>query len=94
MNLIAIGWGYVAVLMALAEAFGPGGSVLGGVVTLLFYGVLPVALLLYVSGAGARRRARRARDMAALAASSHGIDPSRSRQAPSNPVTPIREEAR
>jgi len=33
MHLIALGWMYVVLMMALAEALGPGGSVLGALVT-------------------------------------------------------------
>lgn len=57
-----IGWLYVAVLMALAEATSPSGSVVGALGTLLLYGVGPLALVLYVLGTPARRRARRLRE--------------------------------
>ncbi len=60
MNVIAIGWGYVVLMMVLAEALGPGGSVLGAIVTLLLYGALPISLVLYVGGAKRRAAARRA----------------------------------
>ena len=58
--LIALGWLYVAVMMALAQAFHPEGGVLSAVFVLLGYGVLPVVLILYVLGTPDRRRARRA----------------------------------
>jgi uncharacterized membrane protein len=60
MHLIALGWMYVVVMMALAEALGPGGSVLGAVVTLVLYGLLPLAVVLYIGGARLRARGRRA----------------------------------
>jgi len=44
-------------MAAIVEATGPRGSVLGAVVTVLVYGVLPIAVLRYVSGGGRRRRA-------------------------------------
>lgn len=56
--LIAIGWMYVVVCMAAAEALGPGGSVLGAILTFLGYGVLPLGVVLYVGSSGIRRRAR------------------------------------
>ncbi len=51
MYIVAIGWLYVTVLMALTET-----SVIGGILTLLFYGLLPLALLLWLFGGPARRR--------------------------------------
>jgi mannose/fructose/N-acetylgalactosamine-specific phosphotransferase system component IID len=60
MWIIAIAWMFVAVLMAIAEAVSPVGSVLGAIITLLFYGVLPCSLLMYILGTGQRRRARQA----------------------------------
>ena len=60
--LIALGWMYVVVMMALAEATSPVGTVLGAVVTFFLYGVGPVALVLYILGTPMRRRIRRARE--------------------------------
>lgn len=57
--LVAIGWTYVLLMMALAEALSPGGSVLGALFTFVLYGVLPLLLALWLGGAAARRRARR-----------------------------------
>ncbi len=55
MYIIAIGWLYVTVLMALTET-----SVVAGTLTLLFYGLMPMALLLWLfDGPGRRRRAAR-----------------------------------
>lgn len=58
---------FVAVLMAVAEAVSPIGSVLGAIVTLLFYGVLPCALLMYILSTGQRKRARQAAEQRAAA---------------------------
>lgn len=58
MYLVAIAWLYVVVMMAVAEAMSPQGTVLGAIITLLFYGLLPLAVLLYIMGTPARRRAR------------------------------------
>lgn len=74
MYLVAIGWLYVVMMMALAEALGPQGSVLGAVITLVLYGLLPLAIVLYIMGTPARRRARRAAE-AAEAAAAGAISP-------------------
>jgi membrane protein implicated in regulation of membrane protease activity len=58
MYLVAIGWLYVAVMMAIAEATHSQGSVLGAVITLVLYGVLPLALVMYLLGTPMRRRRR------------------------------------
>jgi mannose/fructose/N-acetylgalactosamine-specific phosphotransferase system component IID len=58
MYLVAIAWLYVAVMMAIAEATHSQGSILGAIITLLLYGVLPLSLVLYVMGTPMRRRQR------------------------------------
>ena len=60
MYLIAIAWLYVALMMALAEASSPQGSLFGALITFLLYGVAPMALVMYLVGTPARRKARRA----------------------------------
>ena len=57
MWIVAIAWMYVTLMMALAEATSPQGTVLGAVFTFLLYGVGPLALVLYLMGAPARRKA-------------------------------------
>lgn len=64
MYLIPIAWLYVALMMAVAEATNTTGTVLGGIITFLLYGVGPVALVLYLMGSPARRRAIKAREKA------------------------------
>lgn len=59
MSMVAIAWIYVVLMMSAAEAVSPQGSLLGALVTFVFYGVLPLAIVLYVMRAPARRRARR-----------------------------------
>ena len=68
MHIVALGWMFVALLMSLAEATSPQGSLLGAAVTLVLYGVLPVALVVYVMNTPHRRRARRRAEAAAAAA--------------------------
>jgi hypothetical protein len=59
MYLIVIGWLYVTLLMALAEAFSTQGTVLGAIITFVFYGVLPMSLVVYLMGTPLRRKAIR-----------------------------------
>ena len=89
MLIVAIGWGYVVLMMVLAEALGPGGSVLGAIVTLLLYGVLPLAIVLYVGGARRRARARRAAEVAERSAD---LDPRGGGEPAGDAVAPVREE--
>jgi mannose/fructose/N-acetylgalactosamine-specific phosphotransferase system component IID len=58
MYLVAIAWIYVVLMMAVAEAMSPQGTVLGAVFTLLLYGALPLGIVLYLMGTPHRRRAR------------------------------------
>jgi hypothetical protein len=64
MYLVVIGWMYVAVMMSLAEAFGANGSILGAIVTFFVYGLCPLALVVYLMGTPARKRAIKAREAA------------------------------
>jgi Na+-transporting methylmalonyl-CoA/oxaloacetate decarboxylase gamma subunit len=59
MYLVAIAWMYVVLMMAVAEAFSPQGTVLGALVTLVFYGLLPLSIVMYLMGTPRRRAARR-----------------------------------
>lgn len=70
--IVAIGWAYVVLLMAVAEGLSPQGTWLGAFFTLLLYGVLPLSIVLYILGRPARRRAARAREEAASAAQPDG----------------------
>ena len=56
MYIVAIGWMFVVVCMAAAEAATT--SVVGGLATLLLYGLLPLALFLWLVGTPQRRRNR------------------------------------
>ena len=68
MHIVALAWMFVVVLMTLAEATSTQGTVLGALFTFLLYGVLPLGIVLYVMGAPARGRARRAAALADSAA--------------------------
>lgn len=88
MYLVAIGWMFVVLCMSAAEAMSPVGSVLGALVTLLLYGLLPLSIVLYVMGAPSRRRAR----LAAEAAERASAAPDGSGHAAGDAVAPKREE--
>lgn len=84
--LVAIGWMYVVLMMSVAEALAPNGSLLGALVTFVFYGALPLALVLYLLGTPGRRRARRAAEAASAA------EPDGRSHAPGDAITPERKE--
>ena len=62
MYLIAIAWMYVVLMMSVAEATNANGTVLGAIVTFFLYGLLPLALVVYLMQAPARRKAIKARE--------------------------------
>lgn len=74
MWIVAIAWMYVTLMMALAEATSPQGTALGAVITFVFYGLAPLALVMYLLGAPARRKALRAAEAAELARLSQQAD--------------------
>jgi len=67
MWIVSIAWLYVTLTMSLAEATNPQGTVLGAVITFAFYGLAPLALVLYLMGTPARRRSLRAAEARAHA---------------------------
>ena len=60
MHIVAIAWLYVTLMMAITEK-----TMVAGVMTFVFYGLLPCALLLWLGGTGRRRRAAKRRSLAA-----------------------------
>jgi hypothetical protein len=68
MYLIAIAWMYVVVMMSVAEATAPNGTVLGAIITFVLYGLLPCVILIYIMGTPMRRKAIRAKEKAELEA--------------------------
>jgi predicted membrane channel-forming protein YqfA (hemolysin III family) len=84
--LVAIGWMYVVLMVALAEAFSPQGSLLGAFFTVVGWGLLPLAVVLYILGTPTRRRARRAAEAASAA------QPDGSGHAAGDAVAPERKE--
>lgn len=53
MHIVAIAWIYVVLMMSITEH-----TVVAGVMTFLFYGVVPVTIILYLMGASGRKRKR------------------------------------
>jgi len=94
MYLVAIAWIYVVLMMAVAEATNANGTVVGAVFTFLGYGVLPLAIVMYIGRAPARRRMRRAREAeeAAQAAAASAVEPDGGGHAPGDAVAPERKE--
>jgi hypothetical protein len=97
MHLVVIAWLYVALMMAVAEATNTNGTVLGAVFTFLLYGLAPVALVVYLMGAPARRKAIRARESAEhepamRAAEASSITPDAGGEAAADAVPPVREK--
>jgi len=93
MHLVAIAWIYVVLMMAVAEAVSSQGSVLGAVITFLLYGVMPLAIVMYILGTPGRKRARRAAEAAELAAAQPSAEPDGSQHAAGSAVAAERKEA-
>ncbi|MEN2432648.1 hypothetical protein [Comamonas sp. F1-6] len=103
MYLIAIAWMYVVVMMTIAEAASPGGTLLGAFFTFVLYGLLPLSIVLYILGTPARKRRLKARQEQEALAAEHeppspgsGIAPDAGSQPPAaaqtSGVAPVREE--
>jgi hypothetical protein len=60
MYIVAIGWLYVTVLVAFNEP-----TVVAGIISFMFYGLLPSGLLLWLGGRRVRRERRRHRELLA-----------------------------
>jgi hypothetical protein len=81
--LVALAWIYVVLMVAVAEAASPQGTLLGAFFTVVGWGVIPLALVLYILATPARRRARKVAESAAQVGGGH---------AAGDPVAPEREE--
>ncbi|NMG44609.1 hypothetical protein GPA22_12820 [Aromatoleum toluvorans] len=64
MYIIAIAWLYVVLIAAISDT-----TVVGGVLTFVFWGAAPLALFLWLAGTPARRRAAARREDASEAPS-------------------------
>ena len=64
MYIVAIAWMFVVTLMAVVEAVARNGSLLGAILTFVFYGILPLGLVLYLLGTPLRMRHNKAKEAA------------------------------
>ena len=103
MYIVVIAWLYVALMMSVAEATNTTGTVLGAVITFVLYGLLPVALVIYLMGTPGRKRALRAREAAerqmhagsqAAASVTTSVAPDQRGEAPADAIPSVREEQR
>jgi hypothetical protein len=85
MLIVAIAWMFVVGLFAFVQAVSPQGSLLVAVLLVFGAGVLPLAVVLYVMGAPARRRRR-------VAQAGSAADPDAGGHAPGDAVAPKRIE--
>jgi hypothetical protein len=96
MYIVIIGWLYVALMMAVAEATNTTGTVLGAVFTFVLYGALPAGLVAYLLATPARKRAIKAREAAERQAQQApppaSAEPDARGEAPADPVAPVRKE--
>jgi predicted membrane channel-forming protein YqfA (hemolysin III family) len=84
--LVALGWMYVVLMVAVAEAVSPQGSLLGAFFTVVGWGVIPLAVVLYILATPSRRAAQASTDAAAA------VDPDGSGHAAGDAVAPERKE--
>jgi len=100
MYLVLIAWLYVTLMMAVAEATSPTGSLLGALVTFTLYGLLPMGIIGYILGTPGRKRKIHAREMAERAAAAQAqaasAEPDAGGHAPApaedGAVAPVRKE--
>lgn len=64
MYIVPIAWLYVALMMSVAEATNTNGSVLGGILTFILYGILPTSIIVYIMRTPHRKRTRLALEKA------------------------------
>jgi hypothetical protein len=69
MYIVAIAWIYVVLMMSITEQ-----SFVAGVMTFLLYGLLPLALILYLMGVPERKRRRLRAEKAMAQASAEACD--------------------
>lgn len=92
MYIVPIAWLYVALMMAVAEATNSNGTLLGAIITFLLYGLGPVALVVYLMGAPARRRVIKAREAREIAQAA-SLQPDTGSHTAAGPIAPEGKEA-
>jgi predicted membrane channel-forming protein YqfA (hemolysin III family) len=85
--LIALAWMYVVLMVAVVEALSPQGTLLGALVTVVGWGLIPLGVVLYILATPSRRKGRQARAERESAA-----DPDGGGHAAGDPVAPERKE--
>ena len=99
MYIVAIAWMYVALMMAVAEATNTNGTVLGAIVTFILYGLLPVALVVYLMRSPGRKRAIKEKEAleASTSKTSDSLQPNAASHATTaaelDGVAPVREKS-
>jgi hypothetical protein len=94
MYIVLVGWLYVAMMMAVAEATNSTGTILGALFTFVLYGVAPVSLIMYLMLTPARKRAIKRREEAERAASAAAFSsqPDAGSEPAAQAVSPVRKE--
>lgn len=101
MYIVPIAWLYVVLMMSVAEATNTTGTVLGAIITFLLYGLGPVALVVYLMGSPARKRAIKVREAADAAQTNDAAQtlvvtkssqPDASSHAPADAIPSVRKE--
>ena len=64
MYIVAIACMFVVTLMSVVEAVASNGSLLGAIITFVFYSILPLGLVLYLLGTPLRMRHNKAKEAA------------------------------
>ncbi len=77
MHIVALAWIYVVGMASIAEALSPQGTVLGALITFVFWGVLPLVVVLYLMSTPARKKMRRQREAAEAAQAETATPPGR-----------------
>ena len=69
MHIVAIGWLYVTLMMAITEK-----NITAGLLTFVFYGLAPCALVFWLAGTALRHRAAKRKSSIARAMSDEQVD--------------------
>jgi hypothetical protein len=92
MHIVPIAWMFVVLLMTVAEATSTQGTLLGAFFTFFLYGVIPLAIVMYLLGTPTRWRARRQAEAAERAVGSAPGDGDGGSHAPGAGAAPERKE--
>ena len=95
MYLVVIAWLYVALMMAVAEASSPIGTIIGAFFTFVLYGAGPVALVVYAMDTPRRKKAIKEREADELAKrlAAASSQPDAGGEAAADTVAPVRKKS-